>query len=53
MFRRVHDDSETSKIIADNKRTTEDLVMLKKFGPNCIAKFISKRYSNSEKRNSE
>ena len=53
MFHRVHDDSETSKVIADNKRTTEDLVMFKKFGPNSIAKFICKIYSNSEKRNSE
>ena len=53
MFHRVHDDSETSKVIADNKRTTEDLVMFKKFWPNSIAKFICKIYSNSEKSNSE
>ena len=52
MFHRVHDDSETTKVIADNKRTKEDMVMFRKFWPECIAKVICKLYANSEKSNS-
>ena len=53
MFHRIHDDSETSKVIADNKRTKEDLIMFKKFWPTPFAKIICKLYSNSEKSNSK
>ena len=51
MYHRIHDDSETSKVIADNKRTEEDLVMFRKFWPKFIAKVICKIYTNSEKSN--
>ncbi len=51
MGHRVHEASTTSKIINDNKRTEEDLVMFKRFWPSFIAKFINKFYVKSEKNN--
>lgn len=51
MYHRIHEGSETSAIIGDNARTTEDLVMFKKFWPEPIAKLISKIYASSETSN--
>lgn len=51
MGHRVHDDSTTSQIINDNKRSIEDLYMYKKFWPNFFAQFLTKLYKNSEKSN--
>lgn len=48
MYHRIHEGSETSKIIGDNARTTEDLAMFRKFWPEPIAKFIAKIYASSE-----
>lgn len=51
MYHRIHEGSETSAIIGDDARTTEDLVMFKKFWPEPIAKLISKMYAASETSN--
>ena len=51
MGHRVHEESTTTEIINDNKRTIEDLEMFKRFWPNFIAKFINKFYVKSEKNN--
>lgn len=51
MYHRIHEGSETSIIIGDNARTTEDLEMFRKFWPNPIAKLIAKVYASSEKSN--
>lgn len=51
MYHRIHEGSETSIIIGDNARTTEDLVMFKKFWPEPIAKLIAGAYASSEKSN--
>ena len=53
MFHRVHEDSETSRVIADKQRVKEDIVMFKKFWPDSIAKIICRVYSISEKSNSK
>ncbi|MCR5203387.1 MAG: glycosyltransferase family 2 protein [Lachnospiraceae bacterium] len=51
MCHRIHEESETTKIIGDNKRSDEDYEMFKKFWPTPIAKGINKIYSLSEKSN--
>ena len=51
MYHRIHEDSETSKILGDNARTREDLEMFQKFWPKPIARFWAKIYANSEKSN--
>ena len=51
MCHRIHEESTTTEIIGDNKRTLEDLEMFKKFWPMPIAKLISKLYSKSENSN--
>lgn len=51
MMHRIHEDSETSKILLDNARTEEDYVMFCKFWPKFIAKMLTKIYGNSEKSN--
>lgn len=53
MYHRIHDDSETTRIIADSTRTQEDLVLLKKFWPTPIAVLINLLYSKSLKSNAE
>ena len=50
-YHRIHEESETTKILQDNKRTEEDLVMFKKFWPEWIAKKLAKLYSKSEESN--
>ena len=51
MGHRIHKDSETSKTIQDNLRTEEDLMMLKKFWPDFLARVVNQVYKNSEKGN--
>lgn len=51
MFHRIHEDSETTKILGDSARGVEDLEMFKKFWPAPIAKIIGKLYGTSEKSN--
>ena len=52
VLHRIHVDSETTKILADNKRTEEDYVMFKKFWISPIAFLITKLYSLSQRSNS-
>ena len=51
MGHRIHEESTTTKIIGDNQRTIEDLIMYKKFWPSFIAKIFNKFYKNAEKNN--
>jgi len=51
MYHRIHAESETSNTIENNKRSEEDLLMLKKFWPTNIARIIFYFYKKSEKAN--
>lgn len=51
MTHRIYEESETSAIIADNKRSEEDFVMYSKFWPKCITKILVKLYANAQKSN--
>lgn len=51
MYHRIHEESTTSKIIGENKRSQEDLYMLCKFWPKWIAKLINHYYIKAEKAN--
>lgn len=51
MGHRIHENSETSKTIQDDVRTEEDLIMLKKFWPEFLARIVNRVYKNSEKGN--
>lgn len=51
MGHRIDDTTTTTDIINQGIRTKEDLIILKKFWPNQIAKIINKLYKNSEKNN--
>ncbi len=51
MGHRVHESSTTTEIINDNIRTREDLVMLNKFWPSFMAKFINRYYVKAENSN--
>ena len=48
---RIHQDSETTKIIENKQRKEEDLIMYRKFWPDWIAKMIEHFYQNAEKSN--
>ena len=48
---RIHEESETSKVIGDSGRTAEDLEMFQKFWPAPIAWRLSGVYASSEKSN--
>ena len=50
-YHRIHDESETSRIIGDNARGKEDYIMFKKFWPSPIARILTKVYGTSEKSN--
>ena len=52
MYHRIHEESTTSELINNNKRTGEDFEMFLKFWPKFIAKILTKIYSKSEKYNS-
>lgn len=47
MQHRIHEDSETSNLIQNNIRLQEDLIMLNKFWPKPIAKFIMNFYKKA------
>ena len=51
MGHRVHEESETTKTISENRRTKEDLEIFKRFWPEWFAKKINKFYSKSEESN--
>lgn len=48
MYHRIHEESATTAIIADNDRTSEDYEMFCKFWPECIAKILEYFYRKSE-----
>lgn len=50
-YHRIHQDSETSKILEDNARIIEDNEMFCKFWPKPIANLLTKFYSSSEDSN--
>lgn len=51
-FHRIHQDSTTSELIADNSRTQEDYYMFCKFWPKWIARILIHWYTDSQKSNS-
>ena len=51
LLHRIHPNSETSHILGENARVTEDLRMLRRFWPEGIARTLSKLYAGSEKSN--
>lgn len=51
MQHRIHEESETSNLIQNNTRLEEDLLMLERYWPKPIAKFIMKFYKNAIKTN--
>lgn len=51
MYHRIHEESETSKIINDGARISENYEMFRKFWPAPIAKFINRLYTGSEEYN--
>ena len=52
MFHRIHEESETSRVINMYSRIDEDYRMYRKFWPEPVAKLLAKLYSSSEKSNS-
>ena len=53
MYHRIHEESETSKIINDGARIAENYEMFRKFWPAPVAKLINKLYTGAEKYNQE
>lgn len=51
MCHRVHEESETTKLIASNIREKEDLEMFNRFWPKRIANWLEKKYAVSEDSN--
>jgi len=51
MLHRVHEASETTKLIGDHTRTKEDREMFRRFWPEPVAGIIARRYAESEKSN--
>lgn len=51
MYHRIHENSTTTAIIADNDRSKEDYEMLCKFWPKWIARIIEHFYKQGEKSN--
>lgn len=51
MGHRIHSESETSRVIGDSARSSEDYEMFCKFWIKPIAKMLTKFYANSEKSN--
>lgn len=51
IFHRIHEDSATTAIIADNDRTKEDYEMFCKFWPKWIASILEYYYQKGEKSN--
>ncbi len=51
MWHRIHEDSETSAIIQENKRSDEDMQIYCKFWPKTIARLLVKLYASGQKSN--
>ena len=51
MYHRIHEESETSAIIQDNKRSAEDMELYSKFWPKPIAKLLVRLYASGQKSN--
>ncbi len=51
MAHRIHEESETSAIIADNKRSEEDLEFYSRFWPKWIAKILVRLYAKGQESN--
>ena len=51
MCHRVHEGSETSRLIGDHSRGQEDLEMFRRFWPERIARVLAKKYAAGEKSN--
>ena len=51
MGHRIHEDSETSAIIGDNKRSLEEYEMYRKFWPGFIARILCKAYAKGQNSN--
>ena len=51
MLHRIHEESETTRIIGDNRRSKEDYEMYCKFWPAPIARFIEHFYNKGEQSN--
>lgn len=52
MGHRIHEESETSNTISDDRRSREDFEIYQRFWPKWLAKKFTKVYKNSEKSNS-
>lgn len=52
MYHRIHEGSETTRLIKDRSRTAEDLAMLEKFWPKPLARIINAVYSKGQISNS-
>lgn len=53
MHHRIHEGSETTALIGNNVRTREDYLMLCRFRPKCIARFINALYVSGQKSNAQ
>ena len=51
MGHRVHEESTTTEIIGERIRTKEDMIMFKKFWPECISKLLNRFYVKAENSN--
>jgi glycosyltransferase involved in cell wall biosynthesis len=51
MLHRVHEESETTRLIEDHTRTKEDLEMFRRFWPEGIAGWLAGKYQKSEDSN--
>ncbi len=51
MYHRIHEESETTRLIRDNTRTAEDLMMLERFWPKPVAQLVNVYYSRGQKSN--
>lgn len=51
MYHRIHEESETSNAISNNKRTEEDAWMFRKYWPNFVVKGLMFFYIRSQKTN--
>ena len=51
MFHRIHEESETSRVIGETGRDVEDYEMFRKFWPEKIARALTKKYKSAEESN--
>ena len=53
MHHRIHEESETTALIENNVRTQEDYLMLCRFWPKFMARFVNAFYMSSQKSNAQ